>query len=109
MSSQNTIFAVECILESQGKIWPPELLCAIYFSEWGWLEYRCMELYNTNLSVGAAEKALTSFASDKILAEEATESKLTNTGQHLPKRRYRLVYFSHRAKAVVRVDFLFIG
>lgn len=50
-----------------------------------------MELYNTNLSVGATKKPLISFASDKFLAEEATESKLTNTGQHLPKRRYRLV------------------
>lgn len=55
-----------------------------------------MELYNTNLSVGATDKTLISFASDKFLAEEATESKLTNLGQHLPKGRYRLLtlYFS---------------
>lgn len=91
MSSQNTIFSVECILESQGKIRPPEPLCAIYFGEWGWLEYRCMELYNTNMSVGATERTLISFPSDKFLAEEATESKLSNMGQHLPKGRYRLV------------------
>lgn len=91
MSSQNTIFSVECILESQGKIRPPEPLCAIYFGEWGWLEYRCMELYNTNMSVGATERTLISFPSDKFLAEEATESKLSNMGQHLPKGRYRSV------------------
>lgn len=73
MSSQNIKFSVEWILESQRKIRPPEPLCAIYFGEWGWLEYSCMELYNKNLSVGATEKTLISFASDKFLAEEVTE------------------------------------
>lgn len=76
-----------------GKIWPPEPLCAISSGARGWLQYRCMELCNTNLSVKLQTKLSFPLPQINFWQRRQLRTKLTKHGAAPAKGEVQASYF----------------